>query len=414
MSIRLDSSHADWMRARETRTVMEALSADAGTARFVGGAVRNTLLGLHVDDIDIATPFLPGEVIRRLAFARIKAVPTGIEHGTVTAIVGAKAFEITTLRRDVETDGRHAVVAFSDDWQEDASRRDFTINALYASPDGELCDYFGGLVDLEARRIRFIGDPVQRIREDYLRILRLFRFHAWYGSGAMDEPALNAACDERGGLRQLSGERIQKEILRLLAAKNPTRAVEVMAQKGILEEIIPGELRLECFAHLVAMEDAYDIDADPVLRLCALMPHDATVASDLAERLRLSGANRDRMIELAAAHADISPSLAPATLHKLLYRLGPSRVSDRILLNWSQDRSNSDNSAWAMLAGNARAWIGPEFPLSGRDVLAKGVAPGPRVGEILSRIETEWIESDFAGDRQSLLKRLDVIAQFAP
>src|ERR1700722_18860956 len=253
MSGRLDPFREDWMRAVETGAVIDALSAHGGSARFVGGAVRNALLRLEVDDIDIATPLVPDEVIRRLQSSGIKAVPTGIDHGTITAIVGSKFFEVTTLRRDVETDGRHAIVSFSDNWEEDASRRDFTVNAMYASPDGEVFDYFGGLADLAARRIRFIGDPVARIREDYLRILRLFRFHAWYGQGAMDEQGLGAATAERSGLRRLSGERIQKELLRLLAAKNPGPALQAMEKRGILEEIIPGDACLENLKRLVAI-----------------------------------------------------------------------------------------------------------------------------------------------------------------
>jgi poly(A) polymerase len=411
MSRRLDPSRESWMRAAETSAVMNALSSDVGTARFVGGAVRNALLDLNVDDIDIATPLLPEEVIRRLEAAHIRAVPTGIEHGTVRAIVGGKSFEVTTLRRDVETDGRHAIVAFSDSWEEDASRRDFTINALYAAPDGELFDYFEGLADLEARCIRFIGDPVARIREDYLRILRLFRFHAWYGNGPMDKAALAGATAERAGLRRLSGERIQKEILRLLAAKNPCVALRVMAQTGILEEIIPGGARLECLEHLVAIDDAESTAPDAVLHLCTLLPGDIAVAAAVAERLKLSGANRDRVVDLAGAREEISPGMAHRALRKLLYHLDAPRVSDRILLRWSKDTDVSHDPEWRRLLKTAKDWVIPAFPLSGRDVLAAGIQAGPQVGLILSQIEAGWIESDFAEDRRTLLERVNKIAQ---
>ena len=399
------------MRAAETGAVIDALSTDGGSARFVGGAVRNALLRLEVNDIDIATPLVPDEVIRRLQSSGIKAVPTGIDHGTITAIVGSKFFEVTTLRRDVETDGRHAIVSFSDNWEEDASRRDFTVNAMYASPDGEVFDYFGGLADLAARRIRFIGDPVARIREDYLRILRLFRFHAWYGQGAMDEQGLEAATAERSGLRRLSGERIQKELLRLLAAKNPGPALQAMEKRGILEEIIPGDARLENLKRLVAIDEAESTVPDAVLRLCTLLPKDAAVASAVAERLKLSGANRDRVVDLAGMHEEISSQTTHRALRKLLYVLGVPRVHDLIRLRWSEDADLSHEYGWRELLGATEDWVVPRFPLSGHDVLEAGIQPGPKVGSILSQFEADWLEGDFAEDRPSLLKRLRAAAQ---
>lgn len=408
MKLRLDPSRESWMRVAETRAVMKALCTGGGDARFVGGAVRNALLGLHVHDIDIATPLLPDEVVRRLKACRIRAIPTGIEHGTVTAVVGGRSFEITTLRRDVETDGRHAVVAFSDSWKEDASRRDFTINALYASPDGEVFDYFKGLADLGARKIRFIGDPVARIREDYLRILRLFRFHAWYGHGALNEQALRAAQAERAGLGRLSGERIQKELLRLLEAESPCATLRVMAQTGILQEIIPGEAHLESLERLVAIDN---LENDALLRLVALLQRESGVAATVGERLKLSGADRDRVVDLVGAREEISPGMPLRALRKLLYHLGAHRVRDRIFLRWSEDPNVSQDKGWRDLLEVAESWIIPEFPLSGRDVLAAGIPAGPRVGAILSQIEADWIESDFAADRISLLGRLDAIAQ---
>lgn len=404
---RLNPARESWMRDAETSVVVKALSADGDNARFVGGAVRNALLGLPVDDIDIATPLLPDDVVRRLEAARIRAIPTGIDHGTITAVIDGRSFEITTLRRDVETDGRRAIIAFSDSWKEDASRRDFTINALYSSPDGELFDYFGGVADLKARRVRFIGDPVARIREDYLRILRLFRFHAWYGLGPMDEHAISAATAERSGLRRLSGERVQKEMLRLLAATDPCAALHVMEQAEILQEIIPGNVRLQCLERLIAIDS---VKADAMLRLAVLLPRDPAVAAVVAERLRLSNENRDRLIDLSGAQEAIAPGMPVTELRKLLYRLGVQRVRDRIFLRWSEDTDISHDLSWNELLNVADNWRIPEFPLSGRDVLAAGIPAGPRVGAILSQIEMDWIEGDFGDDRASLLKRLDAIS----
>jgi poly(A) polymerase len=402
------------MRAAGTRVVMKALSADGGTARFVGGAVRNALLGRKVDDIDIATPLLPDAVVRRLEACRIRAMPTGIGHGTVTAIADGRAFEVTTLRRDVETDGRHAVVAFSDSWAEDAARRDFTMNALYASEDGEVFDYTGGLEDLEARRIRFVGDPVARIREDYLRILRLFRFHAWYGQGAMDEQARAAARNEQAGLQNLSGERLQKETLRLLEARNPLPSLRVMANDHVLAHIIPartGTIRLDRIERLVAIDNNRDVAADSILRLAALMPSDPDLATTVAERLRLSNENRNRLLGLAGAQEEIAPAMPDAALRKLLYRLGKQHVRDSILLRWSEDVDDAHDTGWENLLDVTKDWEKPAFPLSGRDILAAGVPEGPRVGAIYSKLEEIWFEGDFMEDRPSLLQRLLALAQ---
>ena len=413
VNTRLDPSREEWMNAAETRAVMNALVANGGNARFVGGAVRNALLGRDVDDVDIATPLLPDEVVRRLEFSRIRAVPTGIVHGTVTAIVNRRALEITTLRRDVETDGRHAVVAFSGDWAEDAARRDFTINALYAAEDGEVFDYTGGLADLAARRIRFIGDPVARIREDYLRILRLFRFHAWYGQGAMDEPALRAAAAERAGMRSLSGERVQKEMLRLLAAAYPSPAIRMMAKTGVLEEIISGTARIDRLERLAAIDAEQKFAADSVLRLCSLTPADPAIASRIATRLKFSNENRDRMIDLSGTNENFEPGMPQSVLRRLLYRLGTQRVRDRILLRWSEDPDTSHHAGWRELFEAAHIWTVPRFPLTGGDVLATGVAEGRQVGAMLSKLEADWIESDFSEDRQALLDRLMKMAQFS-
>jgi poly(A) polymerase len=411
MKKKLDPSREPWMRAAETRAVMDALTSGGGAARFVGGAVRNALLQREVGDIDIATPLLPQAVMRRLESARIRAVPTGIEHGTITAIVNGHAFEVTTLRRDVETDGRHAVVAYSAKWEEDAQRRDFTINALYASADGELFDFNGGLDDLDLGRVRFIGDPVARIREDYLRILRLFRFHAWYGKGEIDKDALHAATAERAGLRRLSGERIQKELLRLLGAEQPCPALHAMKIAGILAEILPDVASLDRFDALVSIDAAYFFPADPVLRLAALAPPIPAIAEAVAVRLKLSNEHRDRIVDLAGAREKLSPDMPVHELRSLLYRLGTARVHDRILLAWSDDKDPSNTIAWRALLALADAWVRPRFPLTGRDVMAAGIPEGPLVGKVLSDVEEWWIANNFTDDESSLVERLKAVVQ---
>ena len=411
MMHRLDPSREDWMTAPETIATMDALTKDGGGARFVGGVVRNALLGLPVTDIDIATPLLPEEVMRRLTIARLGAVPTGIEHGTITAIANGKAFEITSLRRDVTTDGRRATVAFTTDWKEDAARRDFTINALYASAEGEIFDYFGGVADLEAGRVRFVGDPVARIREDYLRILRLFRFHAWFGKGEIDADALRAAASEESGIAKLSGERIQKELLRLLQADNPAPTIRVMATTGIIGEITNAQLNLPRFERLVAIDNENFFEADALLRFSAMLPDDRATVGTLADRLRFSNADRDRIIDLASAQEKIVSYLSMREVRKLLYRLGAQRFRDRVRLRWAEDPKDSNSIQWRALLAMTDAWQRPEFPLSGRDVMAAGVAEGPLVGRILSEVEEWWIEADFTEDKFSLAERLKAVVQ---
>ncbi|HEY2446444.1 MAG TPA: CCA tRNA nucleotidyltransferase [Rhizomicrobium sp.] len=409
--MRLDPSREAWMHARETRAVMDALLAEGGDARFVGGAVRNTLLDRKVDDVDIATPLRPADVTRRLGAAQIAAVPTGVEHGTITAVVCGKAFEVTTLRRDVATDGRHAVVAFSSDWAEDAARRDFTINALYASIDGEVFDFVGGLDDLKSGRVRFIGDPVARIREDYLRILRLFRFHAWYGKGAIDEQALRATASESAGLPRLSGERVQKELLRLLEAESPMLSLRAMADTAVLAEILPGAARLDRLERLVGIDSRNFFKPDSVLRLAALLSDDLKLATTVAQRLRLSNENRERLEDLASTPEKVVAYLSVREVHRLLYRLGAQRFKDRVFLRWADDARSSNAVAWRALLALADAWVRPRFPLTGRDVMMAGVPEGPSVGRVLAEVEEWWIDSDFTDDRFSLAERLKAVVQ---
>jgi poly(A) polymerase len=399
--------HQSWMNAPETRAVMDALGGDA---RFVGGAVRNALLGQDVKDIDIATPLTPEDVLARLKNAGLGAVPTGIDHGTITALSNGKPFEVTTLRRDVTTDGRHATVAFTADWREDASRRDFTMNALYASADGEVFDYFGGIEDLKAGRVRFVGDAAQRIREDYLRVLRLFRFHAWYGKGDIDSDGLHAAAAEKTGIAQLSGERVQKEMLRLLEADNPVPALRVMAASGILSEILPGALNIARLERLVANDSNNFFTPDPLLRLAALLP-DVESARAVAERFKLSNVDRVRLEDLAGGREKIVSYLSIREVRKLLYRLGTKRFRDRVTLRWAEDPKDSNTMQWRALLALADAWIRPEFPLTGRNVMSAGVPEGLLVGRILAEVEEWWIESDFIEDEFSLAERLKAVVQ---
>lgn len=406
MTQRLDPQQNTWMTAPETRAVLDALRE----ARFVGGVVRNALLGRDVTDIDIATPLLPAAVIERLTEAGIRSVPTGIEHGTVTAISGGKPFEITTLRRDVSTDGRRATVAFTTDWAEDAARRDFTMNALYASADGEIFDYANGLADLENRIVRFVGDPVMRIREDYLRILRLFRFHAWYGKGDIDAQALQAAAAEKGGIAQLSGERIQKEVLRLLEADNPLPALRVMAASGILREILPSALHFAPLEQLRAIEANNFFAPDAILRLAALLP-DANSARSTAERFRLSNEARARLEEILSGEEKIVSYLSIKEVRKLLYRVGRERFKDRVMLRWAEDPKHSNGVQWRMLLAVADAWQRPQFSLTGRHVMSAGVPEGPLVGRILADVEAWWIDADFTDDEFSLAERLKAVVQ---
>lgn len=405
MSTRLDPARHPWMNAAPTRAVMSALLAEGGAARFVGGAVRNALLHEPVAEVDIATPLPPDEVMRRLKQAGLGAVPTGLAHGTVTAIASGKPFEITTLRRDVQTDGRHAVVAYTDDWAEDAARRDFTMNAIYADVDGTLADPTGGIADIEARRVRFVGDPVTRIREDYLRILRLFRFHAWYGEGPLDAAALKAAIAERAGLKRLSAERIQKELLRLLEAPGAAAALRAMEESGILAEILPAPVALARAEKLASLLRAHHLPSAPLLLLAALLPS-LKAAEETAAALKLSNADRDRLIAAADPQVRIDAALSPSLARRAIYRAGLRRFRDRLLFCWAESSEDAKDKRWTAVLSLSYAWEPPAFPLTGRDVLEAGVDEGPGVGRTLAALEQWWVEQDFLPGRDALLVRL--------
>jgi poly(A) polymerase len=393
---------------------MEALGQAGGEdcARFVGGCVRNAILGTPVRDIDIATTLTPPEVIAALEAAGIKAIPTGIAHGTVTAVAKGKPFEITTLRRDVETDGRRAVVAFTTDWAEDAARRDFRLNALYADAAGRLYDPTGeGLADGRAGRVVFVGDPAVRIAEDALRIPRWFRFLAWYGRGEPDAAALAACAEHRMLVNGLSAERIGHELMTLLAAPDPRAAVRLMAQAGVLALLVPGVVGLERFDALVRIETEILFSEDPLLRLAALLPDDPAAGLATAARLRLANAERDRLGAALASDPPLVSWMSPRETRRAVYRLGPHTFCDRALLAWAASARPAAAVQWRALLAMARTWTPPTLPLTGAEVMAAGVPEGPLVGAVLREVEAWWIDQDFPGDKLSVVERLKAVAQ---
>jgi poly(A) polymerase len=408
--MKIDPSQHGWMTAPETVAVMSALVE----GRFVGGAVRNALLGVPVVDIDIAVPMPPTETMARLKAKGIKVIETGIDHGTVTAIAGTHAFEITSLRRDVETDGRHAVIAFTDDWAEDAGRRDFTLNALYATATGEIFDYATGVEDLIAGKVRFMGDARARIAEDYLRVLRLFRFHAWYGKGEIDAEGLRAAADAKDKLKTLSAERVQKELLRLLEAGNPAPVLRMMAATGILSTLLPGALQLSRLERLAEIDADNLSTRDGVLRLAALLPdgegHDGPndAAHAAADVLKLSNADRIRL-EQALGGAGLTAGLSAKDARLLLYRLGVARFRDKVLLAWAGAPKGANALPWRMMLRMAETWERPRFALTGLDVMQAGIAEGPDVGRVLAKVEDWWAGGDFTASETAVREKLQSV-----
>lgn len=367
-----------WLARPGIRRLLKALHAEQGTARFVGGAVRDLLLGEEPGDLDLATTHTPEEVIRLLEAAAIKAIPTGIEHGTITAVSSNTVVEVTTLRADVSTDGRRATVAFTDDWQEDASRRDFTINALYADPfTGEVHDYFGGMDDLKARTVRFIGEPLQRIAEDHLRILRYFRFHARYGHGQPNPHALEACTARANDLMALSRERIADELLKLLSLADPSPTVELMHERGLFAPVIPEIATVERLPNLVAAERTAAVSPNPVRRLAALLPQDPTTADRVAARLKFSNKAKKRLASAAVPDLGLNP-------RALAYRIGSAEAIDRLLL-----AGNAED------ASALRNWPVPRLPVGGAQMMARGIDQGPRIAKTLRAIEDRWVAEGF-------------------
>lgn len=393
-----------WMTSKSAQRVMSALDAiRPGCARFVGGCVRNALLGEPVADVDIATQLVPELVQKAMIAAGIAVHPTGIEHGTLTVVADSHPYEVTSLRRDVETDGRRAVVAFTDDWALDAQRRDFRINALYASPDGVLYDPTGGgLEDIAARRIVFVGDAETRIREDYLRILRFFRFQAWYGRSLPDEEGLEACARLRSGLADISAERIWMETRKLVAAPQPLSALDAMKDAGVFGQLFPEAKGLELIGKLIRLEMQEDLGPDPMVRFLSLFWKDADAVHAVANRLKMSNEERHR---LNWAVRDETPIWGGVTEHEVraaLYRAGEQVIRDRIVLEWANDGS----ADWREVHDLAERWRPPTMPVNGSDLLALGVTEGPAIGDALRRLEDAWIESDFALGHDELLALL--------
>ncbi|MBI4967192.1 MAG: CCA tRNA nucleotidyltransferase [Rhodospirillales bacterium] len=409
-----------WMRAPETQAVMAALMAEGDEARFVGGCVRDSILKRAVKDIDIATRRPPDAVMALLERAGIRAIPTGIEHGTVTAVIGKAHFEITTLRHDVETDGRRARVAFTDDWEADALRRDFTINALSMTQDGFIHDPCEGLADLGRGVVRFVGDPVQRIEEDVLRLLRFFRFYAHYGAPPPHVESL-AACRKLAHLLpRLSGERVRGELIRILLAPDPAGVLLLMQGERVLPHILPEAKEFGRLRQMAWFEDRgikqEGLTPDALRRLASLIETDADGAAAIAQRLRLSNEQTERLARLAKPGARPDPTLDSRARRRLLYHLGAPTLRDRALIEWAARRTvdprapDAAQGPWLDLLADIRAWQAPEPPLKGRDVLALGVPPGPQVGALLDAALAWWEEGDFQADRGAALDYLRQLA----
>ncbi|MEK9281796.1 MULTISPECIES: CCA tRNA nucleotidyltransferase [unclassified Bradyrhizobium] len=400
---------APWLTSGGTARVLQLLNANGEEARVVGGAVRNALLGLSPGDIDIATTALPEEVMRRAKSAGIKSVPTGVDHGTVTLVIDGHPYEITTLRQDTETFGRKAKVAFGRDWMRDAERRDFTMNGLSVDASGAVHDYVGGLADVAARRVRFIGDPDRRIAEDYLRILRFFRIHAAFGVGEPDRDGCLACIRGRAGLANLSAERVRMEMLKLLVAGGAAAAVGAMVEGGLLQALIGGVAYTGPLSAMIAIERTLGLPASATRRLAALTVAVTEDAKRVAVRLRLSNAEAKaldsmghrwwRFVAKDEAHA-----------RRLLYRLGAERYHDRVLLAWARSGVDVDASRWRELAELPQRWTAPKFPLRAADFIARGLAEGPSLGHVLTLAEDAWLAANFPLDEAALASIADQAA----
>ncbi|MBY0407593.1 MAG: CCA tRNA nucleotidyltransferase [Rickettsiales bacterium] len=393
----------DWLIWPETQALVEAFAVEPGALRFVGGAVRDAVLGRAVVEVDAATTLVPDAVMALLQNAGFRALPTGIAHGTVTALVGERSFEITTLRSDVQTDGRHAEVAFTEDWKEDASRRDFTMNALYLTPAGELFDYFGGVADAKAGRVRFIGDASMRIAEDYLRILRFFRFHAHYGVGDPDRGAVVACARCASGMGRLSGERVQAEMLKLLTASRAPETLVLMQHEGILAAALGMRVSTALFTPLREVTARAGALA-PEAKLAAFLWPDVGELGAFAQRLRLSGKVEKLLRQLLSHATALSPETDVLAQKKLIRRLSADVFCALVVLSWAD--AGVGDEAFAAMIRLAQAWEVPVFPVSGQDLLERGMEAGKAVGEVLSALERAWEDADYALSRAELLELL--------
>jgi tRNA nucleotidyltransferase/poly(A) polymerase len=400
-----DKIDQPWLHRTSLQSLLEVLSRGNGEARIAGGAVRNALLGQPIADVDIATNLVPRDVILRSNEAGYKCVPTGIEHGTVTVIVDGEPYEVTTLRRDIETDGRHAKVLYGTDWEADARRRDLTINALYLDADGTVFDPLAGMADILSHTVRFIDDAETRIREDYLRILRFFRFFAWYGSFRPDAEGLKACTRLKDGLEELSVERIWQELSVLFAAPDPGRAVLWMRQTGVLSKVLPETERwgIDALPGYIETEHQNGWDADSLMRLLAILPPNRDRLLSLADRLKLSKKVRNRLTDWAGA-PEPDPTLKQDPFYRWLYWQNISAVEDRLRL--AVGRSDDNARKFLRQLKWLRRWQKPKFPLQGRDLLKLGMEPGPAIKQALARLEQIWVDSGFSAGRDKLLSHI--------
>jgi poly(A) polymerase len=403
-------SGAAWLTSGGLPRLLAVLDCEGEEARVVGGAVRNALLDMPIAEIDVATTAVPDAVVKRVTAAGFKPVPTGIEHGTVTVVIDKHPFEVTTLRKDVETYGRHAKVEFGRDWKADAERRDFTINALSATRDGAVYDYVGGLDDLGQRRVRFIGDPAKRIAEDYLRILRFFRFHAAYGtSDHPDAAGLTACIAGRDGLDQLSRERVRMEMLKLVVAPHAVPTLISMTDAGLLLRVLGGVSYLASFENMAKVEVAIGAEPNAVRRLGALAVAIPEDAERLWQKLRLANNEHERLASMGENWGRISPSYGEKSAKALLYRLRPQNFTDRVLLGWARSAASAHDAEWRALATLPQRWTAPVFPLKAADFMKRGVAQGPALGAAIAAAEQAWIAAGFPDDQPAL----DAIAEGA-
>ncbi|WP_375314814.1 CCA tRNA nucleotidyltransferase [Bradyrhizobium sp. A5] len=400
---------APWLTAGGTARVLELLNANGEEGRVVGGAVRNALLGLTPGDIDIATTALPDEVVRRAKAAGIKSVPTGIDHGTITLVIDGQPYEVTTLREDTETFGRKAKVAFGRDWVRDAERRDFTMNGLSVDASGVVYDYVGGIADAAARRVRFIGDPDQRIAEDFLRILRFFRIHAAFGAGAPDRDGYLACIRGRTGLASLSAERVRMEMLKLLVAGGASDAALAMAEGGLLQALIGGVAYTGPLATMIAIERELGLPPSPTRRLAALTVAVTEDARRVALRFRLSNAEAKALDSMGHRWWRFAAK-DEANARRMLYRLGADRYHDRVLLGWARAENDVHSSRWRELAELPLRWTPPKFPLRAADFIARGMAEGPALGHVLTLAEDAWLAADFPLEEAALASIADQAA----
>jgi len=409
MSTMLNPKDHPWMSRKEVQQIFEALPE--GSVRFVGGCVRNALLGEPVRDVDLACQLEPAEVQSTLKAAGVKTVPTGIEHGTVTAVVDGKPFEITSLRKDIETDGRRAVVSFTKSWAEDAQRRDFTINALYADAEGNIYDPTErGLVDIKTRMLHFVGDADARVQEDYLRILRFFRFLAWYGGKAkVDAEALKACRENRQGLKKISAERIWTEFKRLLEAPDPARALRIMLTNDILDMLFPEASNVEGLEKIIALENREGLSPDPLLRLMAMSARDEFAMAGLCKRLKTSKAERSRLLGWAGDRTSFDPSGEDRDKKIAIFHAGQNIAHDRFVIRAAGEENPGIASRWMGLRKFSQNWDIPEFPLKGRDLKVAGLKDGPEMGKKLAALKALWVRSGFTADKARLMQALALL-----